>query len=69
MKTKDIEELNKQIDDLQKELKRIKDGIKQCDSVLIIDGNDMADWGWLTIQSVNKTCVKRWGVGISEYKN
>jgi hypothetical protein len=61
-------ELEKKVYELEKELERIKGGIKRCDSVLIVDGNDMADWGWLTIKSVNKTCRKRWGLGISEYK-
>lgn len=49
------------------ELTRIKDGIKRCESTMIIDGNDMCDWGWMTTSDVNKTCRTRWGYGINEH--
>ena len=38
---------------LRVELKRIKEGIKKCNIVLIVDGNDMCDWGWMTIRDHN----------------
>jgi hypothetical protein len=43
------------------ELTRIKDGIKRNDATMIIEGNDMYDWGWITMQEVNSECYKRWG--------
>ena len=35
-----------EITSLKRELERIKDGIKRCDATMIVDGNDMYDWGW-----------------------
>lgn len=34
--------------ELQMELNRIKDGIMRGQITMIIDGNDMIDWGWTT---------------------
>lgn len=34
--------------ELRKELLRIKHGIKHLEVTMIVDGNDMADWGWIT---------------------
>jgi len=60
-------ELQDELDKTKTELERIKEGIKQCKITMIVDGNDMVDWGWLSIYDVNRTCRKRWGKGISEY--
>jgi hypothetical protein len=37
------------------ELTRIKDGIKRCQGTMIVDGNDMYDWGWMPTAEVNPT--------------
>jgi hypothetical protein len=39
---------------LEAELERIKEGIKRCQITMIVDGSDMCDWGWMTLQSHNK---------------
>lgn len=36
------------------ELARIKTGIKRCEITMIVDGNDMCDWGWTTQECVNR---------------
>lgn len=45
--------------ELKKELKRIKNGIKTGDITMIVDGNDMIDWGWTTQKLVNKRLKDR----------
>lgn len=42
-----IESPEEKIKRLEAELERIKDGIKRKERTMIIDGNDMIDWGWL----------------------
>ncbi len=49
---KTTEQLEKEVETLKLELKRIKDGIKRANTTMIVDGNDMADWGW-TLVSLN----------------
>jgi hypothetical protein len=39
-------------------LERIKHGIKTLDTETTIDGNDMADHGWTTIESRNRAIAK-----------
>ena len=49
--------LKKYDDDLQtanKEIDRLKQGIKSNNITMIVDGNDMADLGWTTILEANK---------------
>jgi hypothetical protein len=36
------------------ELRRIKEGIKRNEITMIVDGNDMCDWGWTTIAEYNR---------------
>lgn len=38
---------------LKAELARIKDGIKRVEGTMIVDGNDMYDWGWTPSAQVN----------------
>lgn len=33
------------------EVERLKHGVKTCDGTMVVDGNDMYDWGWETPQS------------------
>lgn len=33
---------------LEREVERLKTGIKTNDVTMIVDGNDMCDWGWST---------------------
>lgn len=40
------------------ELKELKNAIKNCNKVHIVDGGDMIDWGWTTIRDCNKSKVK-----------
>lgn len=49
--------------EITQELDRIKKGIKTCDPCLIIDGNDMTDWGWSTHKALNNA---RWNVTQEE---
>ena len=69
-----IEEQRKEIHRLtdhnriaRSELTRIKDSIKRCESTMIIDGNDMYDWGWSVTSEVNKKCKQRFGFALHEY--
>jgi len=43
-----MDDIYRENEELSKELERIKHGIKTGDICLIVDGNDMADWGWVT---------------------
>lgn len=45
---------DKEIKSLSRELARIKNGIKTIDIAMIVDGNDMIDWGWSTHERYNK---------------
>jgi hypothetical protein len=38
---------------LSHQVERLKLIIKSCDICGIVDGNDMCDWGWMTIQDHN----------------
>jgi 3-phosphoglycerate kinase len=46
------------LDEVIAELARIKEGIKTADRTLIVDGNDMADWGWSTTKNRNAACYE-----------
>jgi len=52
--------------DKDQQLEAIKAGIKARDTTLIVDGNDMNDWGWTTIEAMNKACRKKYGSIPSE---
>lgn len=50
----EIEKLKKENQILTDELNRIKTGIKKLDICMIVDGNDMIDWGWLQINQIHE---------------
>lgn len=54
-----MDEVMDELRETKKELSRIKDGIKRCQGTMIIDGNDMFDWGWTTLEIQNKELYKR----------
>lgn len=47
-------DLELRVQELEIELQRIKEGIRTNDICMIVDGNDMIDWGWTTILLCNK---------------
>jgi hypothetical protein len=54
-----IEDLEGNMELLQEQLNGIKEGIKTCKFTMIVDGNDMLDWGWTTYELINKEKAKQ----------
>jgi len=42
------------------ELTRIVEGIKTCDTTIIVEGNDMVDWGWASVRDQNIAANQVW---------
>ncbi len=53
------DEKDREIGQLKAELSRIKEGVRHCNATMIVDGNDMFDWGWTTIKIMNHEFRKR----------
>lgn len=53
-----LEAKDKENTSLVRELARIKHGIKRVDIALIVEGNDMTDWGWASGEEANKRAAK-----------
>jgi hypothetical protein len=49
-----VEDLEGNMCLLEEQLDRLKEGIKTCNITMVVDGNDMCDWGWTTQEMVNK---------------
>jgi hypothetical protein len=57
---KERDSLHLQLNALEFEFARVKDSIKRCQGTLIIEGNDMFDWGWKTQADCNKEKTELW---------
>ncbi len=52
------DEKDREIAQLKAELAFIKEGIRHCDPLMTVDGNDMFDCGWTTTAIVNHNLHK-----------
>jgi len=45
--------LHNRVTELEAELDRLKEGIKRAEVTMVVDGNDMIDWGWYRHETRN----------------